>query len=180
MIVFDTETTGLPLPMAAALSKQPAIIEFSAVLLNDKTLKEEAAQSFLIHPGQDISLEITKITGITNEMLKGQPRFGERIPEIVAFFLGQGTVCGHNLEFDCSLLSFDLMRAGQHFRFPWPPRRLCTVELSMSIYGRCIKLVDLYKLATGTEHKGAHRSLSDARATAQCLRWLKTKGMVKL
>lgn len=180
MIIFDTETTGLPLPLAADLRKQPFIIEFAGLELDDKTLKEKRAISFLINPGFDISPEITKITAITNEMLKGKDPFAPHIPELVDLFLGQRVMGGHNLEFDASLLSFDLIRAGHHFRFPWPPRRVCTVESSMSIKGYRLKLGDLYKLATGTELVGSHRALEDSRATAVCLRWLRTKGLVAI
>ena len=39
MIVFDTETTGLPLPETAPLESQPRIIEFAGIKL-DHDIKE--------------------------------------------------------------------------------------------------------------------------------------------
>ena len=66
MIVFDTETTGLPAADAAPLAKQPHIIEFAAIKLDEDTLEEVSRLEFLSKPPIDLPPIITKITGITD------------------------------------------------------------------------------------------------------------------
>jgi DNA polymerase III epsilon subunit-like protein len=180
MILFDTETTGLVQPIAVPLDKQPHIIEFCAIRLNDKTLKEEMSMEVLMDPGVPISEEITKITGIKTDDIKGKPPFIACLPDIINFMFGQSLLVAHNCDFDAKLLQFELMRVGKEFHFPWPPRRLCTVEASFGIKNRRLKLGELYELATGRELKGAHRAINDVRAMAECVRWLKAKGRIRL
>ena len=50
MIVFDLETTGLPLAEGADLNLQPRITEFGAIKL-DEDLKEIDVIEFLVNPG---------------------------------------------------------------------------------------------------------------------------------
>ena len=69
MIVFDLETTGLPLAEGADLDLQPRITEFGAIKL-DHQLKEIAELEFLINPGIPLDPKVTKITGLTDDMLK--------------------------------------------------------------------------------------------------------------
>jgi len=39
-IIFDTETTGLPVNSIIDIKKQPEIIEFAAIKIDDETLDE--------------------------------------------------------------------------------------------------------------------------------------------
>lgn len=181
MIVFDTETTGLVQPQIVPLNKQPQCIEFCAVKLDDKTLKEVSFINFLINPGIKLPPEIVRITNIRDEDLVGQLPFAHRYSEIADFFLGERYIAGHNLDFDRQILSFELKRLAMELAFPWPPRGICTVEASFSLENKRIKLGDLYKKATdGGELKGAHRAINDVRGTAVCIRWLKSKGLITL
>jgi len=50
MIIFDLETTGLPLADGADLNLQPHITEFGAIKL-DEDLNEIDTLSFLVNPG---------------------------------------------------------------------------------------------------------------------------------
>lgn len=172
MILFDTETTGLVGPSAMPIAKQPYIIELCAVRLNDKTLKEEEHIDVLINPGVPISAEITRITGIKEEDVKGKPPFAAYYDQICELFLGQRMMVAHNCDFDSNLMMYDLRRIGKEHRFPWPPRRLCTVEASLFIKGHRLKLGELYEHCTGRKLVGAHRAINDVRAMADCVRWL--------
>jgi DNA polymerase III epsilon subunit-like protein len=135
---------------------------------------------FLLDPGIPLPPETTRITGITPEQLKGQPSFGQKYESLVDFYIGEKIMVGHNLDFDSKLLQFDLMRIGREFHFPWPWRRICTVEASFSIKKFRLNLGQLFELATGKTIKGAHRAINDVLALAECLRWLKKKGLVNI
>ena len=180
MILFDTETTNLTGPKALDLAKQPHIIEFCAVKLDDKTLIEKAMIDFLIDPGVPVTPESERITGITNSMLKGKAPFVGQLEAISDFFLGERIIVAHNCAFDCELMEYELRRCGKLTQFPWPPVRVCTVEASFHIQNRRLSLGDLYKLATGNDLVGAHKAIVDVRALAVCLRWLKDKKKIKL
>lgn len=176
MILFDTETTGLLLPDVADLKKQPKIIEFAAIKLCDETLKEKGRLDLLINPNEEITPFITKLTGITNEMVLGKPCFADAIGSIVDFFLGERTLVAHNLGFDSSVLRNELKRLGKEFQFPWSPDWVCTVERTFDIRGRRLKLSDAYELSTGKEFKEAHRAMKDVEALVEVVRFLKKEG----
>src|SRR5437762_8627750 len=72
----DVETTGLE-------AASDRIIEIALVPFN---MPHQKAFSSLFCVGEALSPEITNITGITNEMLKGQPSFREMADRIVALF----------------------------------------------------------------------------------------------
>ena len=181
IIVWDTETTGLLLPGAAALKDQPKIIELAAIAIHVlseaemKALRKQKApeiaeverRTWLIHPGEEISAEITKITGITNDDLRGQPSFGEVYGEIAAFFCGAQAMVAHNLPFDLWMLVNDLRRIGREFAFPYPAQQICTVAAFEHLKGRRMKLDELFKHFTQEEMKTAHRAMADAEALAR-------------
>ena len=167
IIVFDTETTGLPLHPDAPLEKQPKIIELGAALVgSDGTVVDTFSQ--LLHPGEDVTEEITKITGITNEQLKDQPKFGDVLPQLREFF-GRGfAVFAHNLPFDKKLLMYDLKRVACE-DFPWPETEYCTIGLHRSIWGRNMKLTELYEHALKKPLPQTHRALDDVQALVETI-----------
>lgn len=163
ILVFDTETTGLPLHGSAPLEKQPKIIEFGAVLFEPATGTIAEEFNALIHPGEEITAEITKITGITNEDLAGAGTFDATLPSIQRLFKEAGTVIAHNLPFDRSMVKFELARRGIT-EFPWPPNEICTVGHFRDVWGRNPKLVELYEWSLGRPLKQTHRALDDVKA----------------
>jgi DNA polymerase III epsilon subunit-like protein len=170
MIVFDLETTGLPLAEGADLNLQPRITEFGAIKL-DEDLKEIDVIEFLVNPGIPLDPKITKITGLTDEMLKDQKPFIARLDQVIDFFLGERILVAHNLPFDRVVLKFELERVGRALNFPWPPEHICTVEVGETVWNKKRKLGDIYLEVTGQEHKGAHRSIADVRALIEIVRW---------
>ena len=175
IIVFDTETTGLPLHPDAPLDKQPKIIELGAALLDSTGQIVDTFQQ-LLHPGEDITDEITKITGIKNEDLVGQPKFADALPQLREFFGRAFAVFAHNLPFDRSLLRFDLKRAGCE-DFPWPADEYCTIGLHRSIWGRNMKMTELYEHAMGKPLPQTHRALDDVRALVEIIQALELHTM---
>lgn len=73
-LIFDTETTNLIANSLLPIDKQPKILEFFGLSL-DGNCNEIESYHFLFDPGEKISEEVTRITGLTNEQLKGKPSF---------------------------------------------------------------------------------------------------------
>jgi DNA polymerase III epsilon subunit-like protein len=171
IILLDFETTGLTLPSSADLELQPRIIEIGAIKVSDRgSVVAELGE--LIDPKQEISAEITKITGIKPDQLKGKRTLEEVLPELANFFLGAHTLVAHNLAFDRDVLYFELLRYGWERRFPFPPNQVCTVDSTMHMKGRRLKLLELYEITQGKPLAQTHRAVDDVRALWECYKVL--------
>jgi DNA polymerase III epsilon subunit-like protein len=173
MILFDTETTELTKPLPVPLNDQPRIIEFAAINLNDKTLREMSRMEFLCNPGIPLSAEIQKITKLTDTDLQHEPLFPHFYPTLCDFYLGERSMVAHNLAFDRSVLTFELQRIDRLTQFPWPPKHICTVEASYYLHNRRLKLTELYNIVSGKDYKDAHRAMNDVEALVEVVRWLR-------
>jgi DNA polymerase III subunit epsilon len=167
LLVFDTETTGLPLHPNAPLIKQPKIIEFGGILLLNGEEVEEI--SFLVDPQESLSEEIIKITGITDDDLRGQLPFSARVEELKKLFERCAGCAAHNLPFDKTMMVNDLRRCGQETNFPWPGREMCTVGIYKEQWGRNPKLTELYANIMGKPLAQTHRALGDVRALVEII-----------
>ena len=115
MIVFDTETTGLPLPEHAPLSSQPKIIEIACIKL-DFNLKEVERFDALVNPEMPIPKAASAVNNISDEDVKDKPPFAGIYNDLCNFFLGEKTIFAHNCPFDMNMLKFELNRANVHSR----------------------------------------------------------------
>jgi DNA polymerase III epsilon subunit-like protein len=177
VIIFDTETTGLINHPSIPLDQQPEIIEIGALKLNDATLAEVGALSFLIKPKRlPLPPKIIEITGITDAQLATELAFPRKLLELTDFFLGERTMLAHNCPYDVGMMLLELRRLDRVHKFPWPPQQLCSVELNMDIKGHRMRLGDLYEHVTGQKPGVAHRALDDCRTTAVIARWMRTQG----
>lgn len=166
VLVFDTETTGLPLPRVADLNKQPKIIEFAVSKVVDGVFVSK--HSWLIDPKEPLSAEINKITGLFDADLAGKPTFAEVLPEIIDVFQGVDELIAHNLPFDQSLLEFELRRVSCT-DFPWPKGKVCTVQEYRHRFGRYVKLTELYESIMGEPLEQTHRAMDDVDALVELL-----------
>jgi DNA polymerase III epsilon subunit-like protein len=177
MIVFDLETTGLPKAEGSDLDMQPRIIEFGAIKVDDN-LEELNRLEFFCNPGHELDPQITKITNITDEMLKDKKPFIAHYKDLCEFFIGQREIVAHNLPFDRKVLRFELERLDKVTKFPWPMEHICTVEVGQSVWGKMRKLGDIYEELFGKKIEGAHRSLNDVEATIEIIKWYKKEGHI--
>lgn len=161
--VFDTETTGLPLHPAAPLDKQPKIIEFAARVVDENGPTGETL-SFLCNPGEPITEEITKITGIDDDMVKDLLPFESNLAEVQQFFGSCHGIAAHNLPFDSQMVWFHVRRYGWQHKWIWPSIMICTVQFYHAKYGHRPKLTQLYKDLTGEAYPQTHRALDDVNA----------------
>ena len=169
IFVFDTETTGLPLPKRVPLDKQPRIVELGIVIFEGSTIIQEVAQS--LDPKVFITPEITKINGATNENRKGLPTFAEFLPTMVDYFSGCDVLVAHNAPFDVQMLAMELDRISHvtNLNFPWPPTILCTVQEYYHHFGFRPSMQKLYEHIMGKPLEQTHRALDDAKALTEIL-----------
>lgn len=172
MIILDTETTDLIKPNAIDINRQPYLVEIYCAKLNKNFEFIDEFESF-VKPPIPIPEESFKVHGISDEMVATEPTFIGIYKELCQFFLGETILVAHNATFDVGVLSYELIRYGNEYKFPWPTRHVCTVEASMHIKNKRLKLRDLHELATGRKHlEGAHRAKEDVFALIRCLNWL--------
>ena len=94
MVVFDIETTGLS-------AQSCAITEIGAVKIKNGEVIETF--NMLTDPGTEIPEEITRLTGITDEMVKGQPGNIEAVKAFLEF-AGDRLLIAHNATFDTGFI----------------------------------------------------------------------------
>ncbi|AGB19021.1 PolC-type DNA polymerase III [Thermoanaerobacterium thermosaccharolyticum] len=153
-VVFDIETTGLS-------SINDSIIEIGAVKIKDCRIVD-TFETF-VNPQIHISNFITKLTGITDDMVKRYPPIDEVLPKFLEFIKGS-TLVAHNANFDVTFIKTKAKNLGIEVDNPV----LDTLELSRHMYEN----LKNYKLDTVAQHLGVslenhHRAVDDARATAE-------------
>jgi DNA polymerase-3 subunit epsilon len=156
IVVFDTETTGL-----APVTDR--IIEIAALALENGS--ECGRFSSLVDPGIPIPPELTEIHRITDEMVRGQPRFPEVAGAFLEFVNGS-IVAAHNAPYDIAMLIPPLREAG--LKLPDNPA-IDTCRLAR----RLIQAPN-YRLSTVArsleiEMREAHRAMPDVETCAGVL-----------
>ena len=105
IVCFDIETTGLD-------KRTEAITEIGAVVLRNGEVVEQF--STFADPGRPLTTEITRLTGITDEMLKGAPSQKEAVNAFLDF-VGDRPLAAHNAEFDMGFIGEACRRMGRPF-----------------------------------------------------------------
>ncbi len=152
IVVFDFETTGLD-------PKTSRMIEVGAIKYQNK--KEIGRLTSLIHPQVLLSQEITKITGITDKMLKNAPPAKQIIPELHEFMIGCVGVA-HNAEFDIGFLFYESLRLGIHIDYTI----FCTLKMARQLLKIERRNLDALAKHFGLEFESRHRSIGDIQVTA--------------
>lgn len=163
--IFDTETTGLIENRSVKIDRQPSVIEFYGAVVNLRTGKVKRELEVLIKPPQPVSEEITKITTITNEMLKDREPFSASAGAIFKFLSSGKLVIAHNASFDKEMIDIEAERLKHEMRWP---RLLCTVEQSLHFKGFRMSLSALYEHLFDEKFVGAHRAKADVAALIRC------------
>ena len=153
--VFDIETTGLS-------KERDKITEIGAV----KVINGKITDSFstFVDPEQPLTEEITKLTGITDDMLKGAPLIDEALRNFLDF-AGDSVLVAHNAGFDTGFIrkAAEVTGIGDVDNTV-----LDTLELARSLLPDLKKhKLDIVAEAVGVELKGHHRAVNDAKATAE-------------
>jgi DNA polymerase III epsilon subunit-like protein len=180
IIIFDTETTGLPVTSIKGLEAQPHIVEFAAIKLEEGSLEEIDRLEFLVKPPIKMDEKVIKIHGIKNEDVENKDPFSKYYMDLVKFFFGTKYLIGHNISFDMNMLKFEMQRLGRTTQFPWCPIQICTMNQTKSLAGYNLNLSKLYDHLFKEEFKDAHRAMADVEALTRIVRKLVEDGVMKI
>ncbi|MEM8942272.1 MAG: exonuclease domain-containing protein, partial [Pseudomonadota bacterium] len=161
-VVVDVETTG-------GRGEQHRVTEIGAVKVIDGKIVDTFQT--LLNPQRNIPRGITRLTGITPEMVADAPVFAD-VADRFAKFLSGGIFVAHNVEFDYRFIGQEFRRLGRSFRMP----KLCTCASMRKLYPghrsySLARLSERYDIPL-TSH---HRALCDAEAAAQLLIMINAK-----
>lgn len=159
-IAFDTETTGLD------WAGEDRIIELGAVELVNHVPTGNTFR-VLVNPGRPVSADTVRITGITDDMLQGQPGFAAPdVADTFLAFVGEATLVAHNAAFDRGFLNAELVRSG---RPPIPEARwIDTVALARKRFPGAPASLDALcrRFDISLESRTLHGALLDAQLLA--------------
>ncbi len=123
--------------------------------------------SRLVYPGIQMPEHAQKIHGISDEMVRGQPRFGEILPELAEKLRG-AVVVAHNAPFDIGFLRSECHLAGMPVPEIGPV--VCTLDVARFVYGFSKCSLEALARRTGTPQDSAHRALADTATTLKVYR----------
>jgi len=155
-VVVDVETTG-------GRGDNHRVTEIGAVKVRNGKVVDQFQT--LLNPQRSIPPGITRLTGISPEMVAGAPYFVDVADEFEAF-MQDSIFVAHNVEFDYGFIAREFAHIGRPFRFP----KLCTCASMRKLYPghRSYSLAALSR-AYDISLKQHHRAMCDAEAAAQLL-----------
>ena len=149
-IALDLETTGLS-PASCE------IIEIGAILF--ETLgQDHVTFNVLVKPRKKIPAKITKLTGITNEMVEQDGIEIEGAINQLYDFLGDYPVIAYNAKFDISFVEAAYSQFGLNYK----NTTFCALEAARNAYpGLSSYKLENVARALNLDPAGAHRALKD-------------------
>lgn len=188
VIVFDTETTGLPKDRHSKPENThlfPYVCQLSWLVYDDTVGKiiKIANKIIKLPDGVNIPQECIDIHGITNEIMREK---GENMKDILMEFtkdwLESHILIAHNLQFDSKVLQAEYyrnnminwlgrhrkieyctMKYGKHFTSIWRPS-----NYSNKMYQKPPKLIELHVELFKEEPKNLHNALIDVYVCFRC------------
>ena len=157
-VVLDTETTGL------SPDRGDRVVEIGCVELVNFIPTGSTFQTYL-DPEMPMPAEALRIHGLTDDLLRGQPKFAE-IADTFLDFIRDATVIAHNADFDIKFLNAEL---GLAERPPIASKILDSVRLARRKYpGAQVSLDALCRrFEIDTADRTKHGALLDAQLLAQ-------------
>lgn len=165
--IIDIETTG-------GKFHQEHIMEIAVFVFDGKQIVDQFIT--LINPEARIQPYVSKITGITEKMVRRAPKFYEIAKRLVQ--LTEGCVfVAHNVKFDYRVVQLEFERLG----FEYHRKTLDTIALAEQL----LPGLKSYGLETvcdelGISNTNRHRADGDARATVELFKLLLEKDSEKL
>ena len=157
-VVVDLETTG------GAPKRGHRVTEVAAVRVSGGRIADTYCT--LVNPDRGIPRVIEALTGITQEMVMGAPRFHEVASSVESAIAGRVFVA-HNAAFDWRFICHEMEMATGTVP---AGRQLCTVRLARKLLPELpSRSLDALALYFGVAIEQRHRALDDAVATAKVL-----------
>lgn len=179
-IVFDTETTGIPImngyncyhsPHLFEYYKDARLIELGYLIFdeNNQLIKKK---NHLVKPNGFV-IENSHIHGISQEMAmaNGQP-IESIIGELYCDLYDIDTIVSHNIKFDINILLSECFGLCHTYIITKiiDMKKECTMQMGKNFidYKKNPKLTELYEHLFQKKCKQIHRALSDAEYCAEC------------
>ncbi len=165
-IALDTETTGLN-PKSGH-----RVVEIGCVEMINHVATGEVFHAYL-NPERDMPEEAFSVHGLSEEFLRGHPKFAEVVDDFLTF-IGDDTLVIHNAQFDMGFLNAELDRAGH------PPlemdRAVDTVRMARQKFPGAQASLDALcrRFSIDNSNRELHGALLDARLLADV--YLELKG----
>ncbi len=154
----DVETTG------ASAEWGDRVIELGIARFEQGKLVAQYQQLF--DPQRRISPGVVALTGISQAMVDGQPRFTDEMPAALQLLSG-AVILGHNVRFDLSFLRKEFRRCGREMTdLLGEVPVLDTVRIARRRFGRGGNGLQNLSRRLGCPAPVAHRALADALTTA--------------
>tara|TARA_B100000963_G_scaffold202727_1_gene176527 strand:+ start:27684 stop:28328 length:645 start_codon:yes stop_codon:yes gene_type:complete len=175
ILVFDTETTGLPKKRNQSLFNTedwPYIVQISWVVYDVADSSIVSINDYVIRLPNNITIpeDSINIHGITNEMMLEK---GENIKKILRMFLMDCANCNlivaHNIQFDENIIAVETIRNyGTNVLSQINTRRYCTMKRSIKRFKKYVKLEFLHKTLFNQNLRNLHNSLNDVYVCLRC------------
>ena len=169
MVVFDIETTGLS-------NRTCKIIEIGAVKIKGGKIIDKF--NIFVDPETPIPEDITKLTSITEDDVKGAPKEREAL-EMFFTFAGDCLLIAHNANFDIGFIRVAAERQQMPFNNPY----LDTVGLSRYVNPglknhKLDTIVDYYNIGEFHHHRASDDAEVLAHIFVEMLSRLKKEGIL--
>ncbi len=153
-VALDVETTGL------SPKNGDRVIEIGAVAIENQSIVDEF--SSLIDVDKIIPRQVQRVYGITNEMLYGEPKPDEALPEFYKFIAGS-ILIAHNASFDIGFLRNEFALLSMSLN----NRSLCTLKMSRKQYPHLpnhkLETVSRYLLGKSANQMHKHRQIKQIK-----------------
>jgi len=158
LVIFDLETTGVNVG-------EDRIVQFAAKRITpDGT--ERSSMSLLIDPGVPIPKEASEIHGISNDDVRGKPRFSDVVDDIDSM-MASADLAGYNfMSFDLPMLQAEFDRANRQFIMEGR-RFIDGLELFYKYEKRNLEAA--LRFYCDEDHDEAHDAMADVVATQKVI-----------
>ena len=188
-LIFDTETTGLPVDWKAPISdldNWPRLVQI-AWFHCDNSGNILTDSNYIVKPqGFTIPEDATEVHGISTEMAKSE---GIDLKTVLIEFskaISQSSfLVAHNLNFDEKIVGAEFLRVNVDNQLPMIPK-ICTMEMSTDYcklpgkYGnyKWPSLSELHYKLFDEYFEEAHDAAVDVKACVNCFFELKKRGII--
>ena len=157
-IVLDTETTGID------HRKGHRLIEIGCIEIEDLLPTGRTFHRF-IDPEREIEPDAIRIHGITNDMVRGKPKFAAIIDDMLEF-IGDRKIIAHNASFDRGFINMELER--QSRMAPPTEQWIDTLEMARLKFPGAANSLDALcrRFNISLAERDLHGALIDARLLA--------------